>query len=217
MSPLRETNGQFADGHSPSRLSVKRFNRACSGCGASFDLYPSQSARIFCSRSCSIKHQSRPANSGLFQKGRAGNKNQIAKMCGECGEYFTVKQSHAHKRTTCSKGCDAKVRQRMWLGSKNPAWQGGKTKESRARRGRAEWAVWRKEVFTRDQFTCQECGARGGALEPHHIKPHSLFPELVYEVENGITLCRDCHLPTIRCEHLFEQRYLSALAARRAL
>jgi 5-methylcytosine-specific restriction endonuclease McrA len=43
----------------------------------------------------------------------------------------------------------------------------------------------------------QECGERGGRLEADHIKPVSKFPELIFELTNGRTLCRDCHFKTI--------------------
>lgn len=30
---------------------------------------------------------------------------------------------------------------------------------------------WRNDVFTRDKFTCQDCGIKGGYLEAHHKFP----------------------------------------------
>jgi hypothetical protein len=52
---------------------------------------------------------------------------------------------------------------------------------------------WRTKVFERDNWTCQTCGLRACYLEPHHIKGWAKYPELRYEVENGVALCRDCH------------------------
>ena len=52
---------------------------------------------------------------------------------------------------------------------------------------------WRSEVFTRDNWTCQTCGKRGCYLEPHHIKGWAKYEESRYKVENGVTLCKDCH------------------------
>jgi 5-methylcytosine-specific restriction endonuclease McrA len=37
------------------------------------------------------------------------------------------------------------------------------------------------------------CGQQGGSLEAHHIRPKRRFPKLTLEVNNGITLCFDCH------------------------
>jgi len=61
--------------------------------------------------------------------------------------------------------------------------------------GRSPWAVnkWRVAVFTRDDYTCQECGARGVRLNAHHVRPWYLSPEDRYDLNNGITLCRKCH------------------------
>ena len=49
----------------------------------------------------------------------------------------------------------------------------------------------------RDNFTCVECGDnKGGNLEADHIKPKYLFPELTFVIDNGRTLCVDCHKAT---------------------
>lgn len=63
-------------------------------------------------------------------------------------------------------------------------------------KGSKEWKTMRKTVFERDNYTCQNCGKRGGVLHPDHIKPKSLFPELMFEVKNIRTLCRNCHIKT---------------------
>ena len=52
---------------------------------------------------------------------------------------------------------------------------------------------WRKSVFERDGYTCRMCKKVGGRLEAHHIKPWAFFPSERYSLENGITLCTDCH------------------------
>jgi 5-methylcytosine-specific restriction endonuclease McrA len=54
--------------------------------------------------------------------------------------------------------------------------------------------LWREAVFARDKWTCQDCGdKKGGNLEAHHIKSFAEFPELRFAIDNGITLCKDCH------------------------
>ena len=59
-----------------------------------------------------------------------------------------------------------------------------------------QYRDWRKAVFERDDFTCQECGERGGELNADHIKPFAYHLELRYELTNGRTLCVDCHRAT---------------------
>lgn len=57
----------------------------------------------------------------------------------------------------------------------------------------AEYKEWRKAVFERDKYTCQMCGEKGVRLNAHHKKEYAFFPELRYELGNGITLCVNCH------------------------
>lgn len=84
-------------------------------------------------------------------------------------------------------------------------------------RGGVKWREWREAVFSRDEHTCQECGVKGGYLEPHHIIPICKSMELLFTIKNGITLCRPCHLKTIRKEYLFEEKYSSVVAKRASL
>jgi hypothetical protein len=47
-------------------------------------------------------------------------------------------------------------------------------------------------VLERDGFKCVDCGS-SVALEVHHKKPVKDFPELEFDLDNCITLCRSCH------------------------
>jgi hypothetical protein len=52
---------------------------------------------------------------------------------------------------------------------------------------------WRKAVFERDGYKCQNCGSQK-TLHAHHIKPRKDYPELAFDIKNGITLCKKCHI-----------------------
>jgi 5-methylcytosine-specific restriction endonuclease McrA len=78
------------------------------------------------------------------------------------------------------------------LGEKNPAWRGGIAKRNR-KDTTADYKFWRMAVFSRDDYTCQYCLERGGKLNAHHIKSYKLYPELRVDVNNGLTLCSECH------------------------
>lgn len=82
---------------------------------------------------------------------------------------------------------------KSWIGEKNPSWKGGVTPMNVKIRHSIEYQIWRQAVFSNDNYTCQECGVRGGDLNAHHIKPFSLFPDFRLAIDNGITLCVPCH------------------------
>jgi hypothetical protein len=89
----------------------------------------------------------------------------------------------------------------LWKGDKNPQWKGGIYPVNLKIRGLAEYRDWRTAVFERDNYTCQECGARSGKgkkvfLNADHIKRFSEYPELRFNINNGRTLCVDCHRKT---------------------
>ena len=65
--------------------------------------------------------------------------------------------------------------------------------EKKRQRESPEYKTWRKAVYERDKFACQECGIVGGKLEAHHIKSFSKHPEARFSVDNGKTLCIVCH------------------------
>lgn len=75
-------------------------------------------------------------------------------------------------------------------------WKGGITLKHQIIRCCLEYKLWRKAVFERDNYTCQECGKRGGYVEAHHIKPFATYPDLIFAIDNGITLCKNCHRKT---------------------
>lgn len=82
------------------------------------------------------------------------------------------------------------------FGSEAPNWRGGKTLVGQGIRKSLKYKEWRMEILKRDDFTCQDCGVRGGKLHADHIKPFAYFPELRFELSNGRTLCIPCHRKT---------------------
>jgi hypothetical protein len=80
-------------------------------------------------------------------------------------------------------------------------WRGGVTSENMKIRNCEEYRLWRNAVFARDRYTCIWCGKKSGngkttILHVDHIKPFALYPELRFAIDNGRTLCINCHRTT---------------------
>lgn len=78
-------------------------------------------------------------------------------------------------------------------GSKSHLWRGGITPINNQIRTSLEYKLWRESVFKRDNYTCIFCNKKGGKLNADHIKPFAYFPELRLAIDNGRTLCIECH------------------------
>ena len=86
-------------------------------------------------------------------------------------------------------------------GSKNPKWIADRSQlAKRQERNDMAYKEWRHQTKIRDKFKCkisnEDCVGR---LEVHHILGWKEYPELRYEVNNGITLCH-AHHPKKRAE-----------------
>lgn len=81
-------------------------------------------------------------------------------------------------------------------GERHPRWIKDRSKLKHPRLWHtAESDAWYKSVFSRDCFTCQVCGDnKGGNLNAHHKFPWKDFPQLRFDINNGITLCEKCHI-----------------------
>lgn len=99
------------------------------------------------------------------------------KVCTSCG--LTRKSRGPNPSGLCN-ACRAKTLN----------WRGGKPKHPI--RGK-QFRIWAVSVKERDNFTCMNCGVRGGNLHSHHIYTWDAFPEKRYDLDNGITLCTTCH------------------------
>jgi hypothetical protein len=86
-------------------------------------------------------------------------------------------------------------------------YKNGSTSLNEIIRHSQKYILWRSQIFERDNWTCQTCQKRGTELNAHHKKP---FIEIIKEfniknmeeaekceelwnLNNGVTLCSDCH------------------------
>jgi hypothetical protein len=96
-----------------------------------------------------------------------------------------IKHSELHKKRVS----DSKK------GIKNASWKGGITPINRLIRKSRDYELWRKSIFERDGYKCIWCG-EGGKIHADHIKPFCDYPELRFALDNGRTLCIECHKKT---------------------
>jgi hypothetical protein len=164
-----------------------KVTKTCLVCEKVFKVSPvRKNTAKYCSCKCQYSHQMKY------------KLNHV--VCVECGKNFTLSPSHVkrNKEVFCSYSCKGKFYGRIKdiSGSKNPSWKGGITPQHVLIRTSARYAQWRTSVFKRDNFTCIWCGQHGGHLEADHIKEFSRYPDLVFDINNGRTLCQKCHRKT---------------------
>ncbi len=192
----------------------KYYVRECDLCGI---IYDGMGAH-FCSKSCSLK--SRPFdNNGDKNVGRTPEERlrrsevmkqrwsrdpigMLTKMSERTWELSD--EQRAARSFTSPKGKD------------NYNWKGGQDNWKKEARGSFEWRKWRESVFERDGYNCKVCGSIE-KLEPHHITPlRAMEPwsPLAFDLNNGITLCRKCHQPTILKEEDYTDMFRGMLTGK---
>jgi hypothetical protein len=154
----------------------------------------------------SFKPKHKPWNKGVLGKKdwhnttglvTDGSLNRGKKMSDEQKEKLSL--IHAGKKLLRNRG------KRHWN------WKGGRTPLRKNVMQTYLYKEWRKNVFSRDDYTCQHCGVRGLFLHADHIKPYSQVitenkittvdeakrcAEL-WDISNGRTLCVACHRKTV--------------------
>lgn len=80
-----------------------------------------------------------------------------------------------------------------------------KHNETQQLRQTKEYRDWRKAVFERDRYTCLHCGDTESELNAHHIKPFSIYPESRFDINNGLTLCKKCHVKLHKTEREWQR------------
>ncbi len=136
-----------------------------------------------------------------FQKG-----NKLGKKFVKGYKRGKLSEEHKRKISETKKGGKA----HKMMGANNPAWKGGVTGIAWKIRKDLKYRLWRSDVFTRDNYTCQECGQKGVRIQAHHLKPfaqiikeyhiktlsEALYCEELWDINNGQTLCSECHRKT---------------------
>jgi 5-methylcytosine-specific restriction endonuclease McrA len=153
-------------------------NLTCKHCLKVFAVQPwaaKTGRKKFCSKACFFAGRELK---GLFQ---TGHKDLVPP------------EKRGHSEETKRK-ISEKQRTNYLVGEAHWNWRGGKRTERKQAMALYPYRDWRNAVFRKDNWTCQVCNIRGGYLEADHIKPWCVFPELRYEIDNGRTVCKPCHV-----------------------
>lgn len=139
---------------------------------------------------------SRKNGHGKFCSLQCFSKTRIRKQvisCLVCNKKVMRSLSHIKRGASfCGHDCLSRHMKKI----KNHLWKGGITKKNALLRMTRDYRKWRKSVFERDNYTCQLCQRVGVKLHADHIKPFAFFPKLRLNINNGRTLCVDCHKKT---------------------
>lgn len=160
---------------------------SCVQCGKTKNIIPARAKTFkFCSYACAgeWRKQNYSGKANPNWKGGVG-----VKECQYCGAEFThpVKTTF-EKMKFCSKPCADKGGFR-YSGEDHPNYR----KDARRKNRGGSHHKWVNAVISRDNATCQQCGAKDVELHAHHIKSYKDHPDLRFDLSNGLTLCFRCH------------------------
>lgn len=184
--------------------------KICPICENPFTIKPYQNRRVYCSPACSgeMKRQQYKGRHYHFHKLDDEKERQICELYKDkempanaiaplfdvsTGTVIRVIRKYKIERTMKEA---AKLRMKQnphlaknqaekitgrFLGKNSPHYKNGS--------GR-----WSRNVMERDGYTCQDCGLHDPEIvEAHHIIPRSVDPSKQYNIDNGITVCPNCH------------------------
>lgn len=166
---------------------------SCEICGKKFYRYPVNIKAGIIKR-CSVE---------CYANARKGKPNpthrfyghNVVYKCEGCGKETKTKLAvyNKAKHHFCSPECSNMFNGELHSKENHWNWKGGITKPNHRARTNTAYRHWQKAVFERDGFTCQNCGSKE-KLEAHHILGFKEYEQKRYEIENGLTLCKSCHV-----------------------
>lgn len=173
--------------------------RTCPTCGEKFIVTGDIRNQIYCSRDCYHKSPKIRKIRSLCRRGEnnTSKKEKIKlKISKSIKKYWQI---HPNNYGMSGKHHTLKTIELLRniphpSGSEHHNWKGGITEEQQRARNSEKYEQWRTTVLKRDNYTCQnpECKSKNNLIA-HHLLSFAKYPELRFDVDNGLTLCRTCH------------------------
>lgn len=117
------------------------------------------------------------------------NKQKLLYRC-KCGNVARIALTKMAAGQHCSECKGEKIANSQRGKYRNP----NRTDEERIKQRKyPEYIAWRRLIYEADDYTCHCCGESGGTLNAHHLRGYAEYPELRTDVNNGVTLCYECH------------------------
>ena len=146
--------------------------------------------------------------------GKTRVKKRVDMVCSHCQKDYQVHPCHKETSKFCSHKCFTENRKATGIfkgrntgrrseeirrkisaalqGKTLGEWSDYTTDEERKERMRFR-KIMQKNIFERDNYTCQICDQYSGNLQVDHIKRWSDHPELRFDEGNCRTVCMACH------------------------
>jgi 5-methylcytosine-specific restriction endonuclease McrA len=123
--------------------------------------------------------------------------NILEVKCTYCGKWHVPTRTNVSSRIkglggdTCKLYCSDNCKRECPIYGRQKYYKGREGYSSREIQPEL-----RQLVFARDNWTCQRCKKMGGYLHCHHIDPVINNPVESADIDNCITLCKQCHKET---------------------
>lgn len=162
----------------------------------------------FCSKDCSHKWRSDLMKQNNPMRDNVGCKhpfyNSKMVLCDNCKKEFYRSGSLVKNNNFCCRECWYKWFKNNFKsedspnygrkGINHPSYKLDKPDNERQGKRLIEgYSDFVKDVMERDNYACKSCGSRGGYLNVHHLNSYHWDKVNRINVNNGITLCKECH------------------------
>lgn len=147
---------------------------------------------FYCNTTCKGLHQKQLLN-GISNPNFKGK--TLKTKCEYCGKEFDRQESDIKNNIHqyCSQKCKSEHQKYIFLNDNNPNYKPELSQEYRVEHRIIDgYNTWKREVLERDDYTCRKCGAKEH-LATHHIENYSEKESLRTDINNGVTLCVECH------------------------